>query len=283
MKIGLLCIGDELLKGSTVNTNLASIGAKLLENGLTVDFSVEIRDNDAEITDALEEAMKRADVIITSGGLGPTADDMTKEVVARRLQLSLVPHAATAFAIRRFWKVRHKDDPPGRVMNQSLIPNGAEVIENKNGTAPGLILHTGKEDVCPDKTIILLPGPPGEIVPMFENDVLPRLLDMASGAALHTKLFLVCGVGESEVEDRMLPIISRTHPLSVAYCATHDFVKLFLSSTNMDSLGSAIASVRSEFGNQLLKDRSTGVADDVVKILKSKKKTLATAESCTGG
>ena len=188
MKIALLCVGDELLKGATINTNLAYLGNKLLENGLLIDFSVEIKDGGDDIIDALDEALKRADVVLTSGGLGPTADDMTKEYIARRLKMPLEEDGGTVFAIRKYWKTRHCGEPTGRVLNQSLVPKGATVIPNRNGTAPGLILTTPADDPYPGKTIIMMPGPPGEIRPMFESDVLPFLLEKSEQRS-HTKRF----------------------------------------------------------------------------------------------
>lgn len=282
MKIALLCVGDELLKGATINTNLAYLGNKLLENGLLIDFSIELKDGGDDIIDALDEALKRADVVLTSGGLGPTADDMTKEYIARRLKMPLEEDGGTVFAIRKYWKTRHCGEPTGRVLNQSLVPKGATVIPNRNGTAPGLILTTPADDPYPGKTIIMMPGPPGEIRPMFESDVLPFLLEKSEQRS-HTKMFYVCGIGESEIEERMLPVIARTHPLSVAYCATHEFVKLFLNSSDMDILSHVVTQVRDEFGDLLLMDGSTGPAYDTVKQLRRMGLTLATAESCTGG
>ncbi len=283
MKIALLCIGDELLKGSTINTNLGFIGNKLQENGLLIDFCIEVPDSGAPIVEALDEAMKRCDVILTSGGLGPTADDMTKEFIARRIGKPLEQDGNTVAAIRRYWKVRHNGEPDYRILNQSLVPQGSTVIANQNGTAPGILMTTPDTDKYPGRTIIMMPGPPGEIRPMFENDVLPLILEKAGGTRTFTKLFYICGLGESQIEEKMLPVLARTYPLSAAYCATHEYTKLFLSSTDMDTLGGAIQTARSIFGNNILMDNSTGPAWDVIKLLRKRKMTLATAESCTGG
>jgi len=111
MKTALLCIGDELLKGATVNTNLSFIGSKLLEQGLTLDHAAEIRDNGAAIADAVKTALTTCDIVITSGGLGPTADDMTKEYIARLFSLPLEQDGSVVFSIRRYWKQRHAGEP----------------------------------------------------------------------------------------------------------------------------------------------------------------------------
>lgn len=278
MKIALLCIGDELLKGATVNTNLAFIGTKLLEQGLTLDHALEIPDNGNVITDTVRKTLADCDIVITSGGLGPTADDMTKEYIARLFSMPLEQEGSVVFAIRRFWKQRHAGEPTGRVLNQSLVPKGSKVILNQFGTAPGIVIRPPE---MPEKMVILLPGPPAELQPMFEKDVLPLIMERAAGRC-YTKLFYICGVGESEVEERILPMLAKTHPLTAAYCATHEFVKLFLNSPSMDILSDATLEVRTLFGHDVL-EGPDGVAGDVVRLLKRRDLTLATAESCTGG
>ena len=278
MKTALLCIGDELLKGATVNTNLSFIGSKLLEQGLTLDHAAEIRDNGTAIADAVKTALTTCDIVITSGGLGPTADDMTKEYIARLFSLPLEQDGSVVFSIRRYWKQRHAGEPEGRVLNQSLVPKGCKVILNQFGTAPGLVIRPPE---APEKMVILLPGPPAELQPMFEKDVLPLIVERAEKRC-YTKLFYICGVGESEVEERILPLLAKTHPLTAAYCATHEYVKLFLNSPDMDILADATLEVRAEFGNDVL-EGSDGIAGDVVRLLKRRGLTIATAESCTGG
>ncbi len=278
MKIVLLCVGDELLKGATLNTNLSFIGSKLLEQGLTLDHALEIRDNGAAIVDAVKTALTTCDIVITSGGLGPTADDMTKEYIARLFSLPLEQDGSVVFSIRRHWKQRHAGEPTGRVLNQSLIPKGSKVILNQFGTAPGLVIRPPD---APEKMVILLPGPPAELQPMFEKDVLPLIMERAEKRC-YTKLIYICGVGESEVEERILPMLAKTHPLTAAYCATHEYVKLFLNSPDLDILADATLEVRAEFGHDVL-EGSDGIAGDVVRLLKRRGLTIATAESCTGG
>ncbi len=273
--IALLCVGDELLKGAVLNTNLAFAGEMLLAQGMTLDYAAEIPDTAEAIGSALAAAMEKADIIITSGGLGPTADDMTKEVIARAFQLPLEQDGQTVLAIRRYWKKRHPDsEPAGRVLNQSLVPKGAEVIPNPNGTAPGLILCRN------GKTVILLPGPPTEFRPMFSEKVLPLLAEMQTGSVL-TKCYHLCGIGEAEIEERMLPYL--THTLTAAYCASPQGVKLFLNSLTGDKeqLDMLCTAVKKEFGTWVL--NTSSVAEDVIALLLEKGLTVSTAESCTGG
>ena len=279
MRVAILCIGDEILKGSTINTNLAYMGSRLTEAGIIPRLALEIADKPEDILAALEQALLHADVVITSGGLGPTADDLTKETIARHLGYRLEEDGATTSNILRFWKMRHSgQEIPSRVLNQALVPAGAEVVENENGTAPGIIMETKDRKA----KVILLPGPPGELEPMFEQDILPRLREIQKDP-VHTKMFRITDLGESEVEDRMLPVIARRHPLQVAYCASPGIVRLFLTSSDPVTLGDAIHDVRAEFGTAILHDSSPSLAADVVRLLRRKKARLATAESCTGG
>ena len=282
MKIGIICIGDELLKGATLNTNLAFLGQSLLSEGMMAELSLEVPDREKDILDALELALEKTDLVLTTGGLGPTADDVTKEFIARRFQKRLVQHGETAVSIMNHWKTLHHSEMPPRVLNQSLIPEGAEVIPNRCGTAPGLILQTASSDPFPGRTVILLPGPPSELRPMFQEEVLPRLRSLRE-KRLYTKLFRICGVGESSVEERMLPVIGACHPLSVAYCASPEMVRLFLSSADSDTLGYAIREVRKIFDGELLSDSSETLAQEVLSLLRSRQGTAAVAESCTGG
>lgn len=282
MKVAVICIGDELLRGSTINTNLAFIGETLMEEGIKITFSIEVPDKKEEILEALEVAMEKADIIITSGGLGPTADDVTKEFVAQRVGLRLIQNGEAAVAIMKYWKTLHLGEMPPRIMNQSLVPEGAEVLHNKCGTAPGLVMRTGDSDKFPGRTLILLPGPPSELQPMFMEYVV-KLLKARRKTIIHTKLFRISGIGESMIEERMLPIIASCHPLSVAYCASPELVKLFLNSENSEVLGHAIREVRKIFRKELLSDTSETLAEEVLAILEERGETLASAESCTGG
>ena len=276
MKISVICTGDELLKGATANTNLRFMGETLLANGLIPKFSMEVRDGMQAIADALEYAFSKTDTVIVSGGLGPTSDDMTKEAAAAFFHLPLVQDDRTHLALMKKWRA-YQDagkDTPSRFLNQSMIPEGAEVIPNKNGTAPGILLETD------GKTLILLPGPPLELEPMFEKQVIP-LLQERRKKKIHSGVLYVAGVPESEVEERMLPFI--TPKLSVAYCASPGVVKLFLSSPDDQFLREKLTAVKQEFRADLLQGKCSALEEEIVKLLEQDGLTLATAESCTGG
>ena len=283
-RIAVICIGDELLKGAVVNTNLASIGVRLLALGVVPVSSVEVPDKRDDILAALEFSLARADIVITSGGLGPTADDVTKEYIANRCGLRLEEDGAAALNIMKHWKMRHpSEEIPPRVFNQALVPHGAKILQNDCGTAPGLILKTPDTDAFPGRTIIMLPGPPNELCPMMDASVVPYLKKTLKHFTF-TREFHVAGITENTVEERMLPVIARCHSqLSVAYCATAQFVRLFLTSESPEIMESAIQSVQELFAAELLADDADSLSHEILHLLEERGETLALAESCTGG
>ncbi|MBQ7402573.1 MAG: CinA family nicotinamide mononucleotide deamidase-related protein [Lentisphaeria bacterium] len=276
MKIAVICTGDELLKGAVLNTNLKFIGEQLLANGMIPVLSLEVRDGMEAISDALESAFSKADTVIVSGGLGPTCDDMTKEAAAKFFQLPLVQDDRTHLKLMRLWQ-KLKDegrDTPSRFLNQSMIPDGAETIPNRCGTAPGIVLESERG------TLFLLPGPPSELEPMFSKQIIPLILEKRK-KEIHSVLLHVAGVPESVVEERMLSLI--TPKLNVAYCASPGLVKLFLSSPDMNFLRERLVDIKREFEKELLNLKHTTLQEEVVHLLTRSGLTLASAESCTGG
>ena len=276
MKIGVLCIGDELLKGAVINTNLAYIGQRLLEIGVMPELCLEVPDEPHEVVNALEYAMNHADFIITSGGLGPTADDLTKQAIADHLHLPLELDPEAEKAVRARWDSLKRGPLPLNFLNQAYIPRGAEALLNSFGSAPGIHITAGA------KRIVMLPGPPSELHPMFDRQLVPILRSLLD-QRIYTRLFHISGVPESRVEERTIPIIQANPGLSVAYCAAPEFVKLFLKTSDPDCLARAEKMVRSEFAAELLHDSSHTVAEEIILLLKERSCALALAESCTGG
>lgn len=282
MRVSVLCIGDELLKGSTVNTNLAFIGQKLLETGIIPQIAIETADRKEDILEALEFALSKAETVICSGGLGPTADDITKETIAARFGYPLVENGEVAAAISRHWHKLKRGDMPSRFLNQALVPADADILHNSCGTAPGIHMKTKPGDKFPDREIFMLPGPPPELCPMFEKQVLPVLRKKLENT-IYSKLYHVVGVPESVVEDRMIPLIETAPSLSVAYCAAPEHVKLFLTSKKFETVADTAHKVREVFKGELLSDSSSSLAEEVVHLLRKHDASLSVAESCTGG
>lgn len=280
MKISVICIGDELLKGSTINTNLAYIGQQLLNFGLIPFNSMTVPDSQKPVTEAVEYLLPKSDLIITSGGLGPTADDMTKAVIAEYFGMKLVRNEDAAKNIEARWSRLRRGAPPESVMTQALVPDGAEMLPNNAGTAPGIWIR--KDFSGAPKYLVMLPGPPVELRTMFSESVMPRIKNLMSGR-LYTELFYLAGIAESIVEEKMIPVISDYSDLSVAYCASFWEVKLFLTSPSPETVRTASEKARKIFAQNILCDGNKNLVEEVSMILRKEKCMLATAESCTGG
>ena len=169
MKAEILCVGTELLLGDIINTNAAYIARELAAIGIDVYYQTVVGDNDGRLKDSLTLAFSRADVVVMTGGLGPTYDDLTKETVAEYFHKEMVMDTASLGSIEGFFK-RLKRPMTENNRKQAMMPEGATIFPNSNGTAPGLAVSEN------GKTAILLPGPPSEMQPMFQSSVLPYLM-----------------------------------------------------------------------------------------------------------
>ena len=199
MTAEIICVGTEILLGNIVNTNAAYLAEKLAGSGLDCYYQTVVGDNAERLAGVLKCAMERSDVILLSGGLGPTEDDLTKETVAKVCgkKLSVDDHSMERIA--EFFAVRDIQ-PTENNWKQAMVPEGAKVLDNDNGTAPGIILETEKN------RIVLLPGPPAELIPMFEQQVLPYL-DALTPGVICSRMVKLCGVPESQVEDTLKDLI----------------------------------------------------------------------------
>jgi len=276
MKIEVLNTGSELLLGQVLNTHLGYISEKLLPLGLRIDRQATLPDGPA-IRDALEESLSRADVIFLTGGLGPTSDDLTRDILADFFQIPLDFHADIHEQILAYFANR-KLTPPDSVRVQALVPRGAVVLTNDFGTAPGLYLHReGKHVFC-------LPGPPKELRPMFENQVLPAIRGLVPDViALQQKIWKVLGLGESMVQEMVEKQLRVFPGMEIGYCARPGEVDLRLISSSTTDLAAAEQIVRETLGSSIYAENGQSMEEVVVKLASSKRQTIATAESCTGG
>ena len=167
MVVELISVGTEILLGNIVNTNASYLAKKCALLGLSLYHQTVVGDNEERLWQTLRAAMERSDVVILSGGLGPTKDDLTKETAAKVLGLQLREHKHTRKRIEEYFKNSHVKIITDNNWKQALVPEGAVVVDNENGTAPGLIIEQE------GSSVILLPGPPNELVPMFEKDIFP--------------------------------------------------------------------------------------------------------------
>ncbi|MDB6039502.1 MAG: CinA-like protein, partial [Verrucomicrobiales bacterium] len=234
------------------------------------------------IQEAVREAMQRADLIVTTGGLGPTSDDLTRQLIAELLHAKLQENISVRERIESFFTRRNRPIPPGTEV-QALIPAGAEVLMNEFGTAPGLWMPFARG------MILMLPGPPRELRPMFSNQALP-LIEKRFGKPVNLACLTLksAGIGESMVEDRIQEPLQKLVEggLTIGYCARVGEVDIRLSAQGEN--GNAMVAEAEEIVREQIDKHIFGTGDDsmegvVVKILTDQKKTLALAESCTGG
>ncbi len=277
----LLTLGDELLLGLTANGHLTFIGQQLGRRGVLLQRNVTITDEADAIVAQFRESWARADVVITTGGLGPTCDDRTREVLAQSLGQQLVLDPAIEQTIAdRFARLNRKMTPNN--LKQAYRFERGAVLPNANGTAPGLWVEQD------GKVLIMLPGPPNELQPMFTEQVLPRLaaLGLLSEGEAYVQL-RTAGVGESMLETRFQPIFDRCPGLGIAYCAHQWQVDCRISSPDgrygMEQLRTVATECATLLGDDFVGYGHDSLAQVVADQLRESGRTLAVAESCTGG
>ncbi len=278
----MICVGTELLLGSIVNTNAAYLAEKCAGLGLTCHFQTVVGDNEDRLAMVLQTAMGRSDIVILSGGLGPTEDDLTKETTAKVCGRTLVMHEESRERIRLFFADRGME-PTENNWKQAMLPEGAVVLENHNGTAPGMILETEQAKV------ILLPGPPGELTLMFEESVVPYLAALTS-QVICSQTVKICGVGESKAEMMVKDLIDgQTNPTIATYAKTGE-VHIRVTANAQDRktalklIKPMVKELKTRFGNHIYTtDEETTLEKTVVDLAMANKLTITCAESCTGG
>ncbi|MGA2604972.1 MAG: competence/damage-inducible protein A [Verrucomicrobiia bacterium] len=277
MRVELINTGTELMLGFTVNTHLSHIARQLAGIGLRLDRQVTVPDDRSEMRAAVEEALARSDVLIITGGLGPTSDDFTRDVVAELLGRKLVRDEGVAAAIaERVCKRRIR--LPESIYVQALVPVGAQVLPNRNGTAPGLALdHEGR-------LVLLLPGPPRELNPMFEEYVLPVLQKhFGAQARFDCRTFRVVGLAESIVEEKVTPTLADLKDVELGYSAKMGEIEVRIISHLQSTADEAEKRIRAALGDDIYGTGDDRLEEVVVKMLAAARKTIAVAESCTGG
>lgn len=279
--VEVINFGDELLVGIRENAHLVYLGDQLARHGISVNRSCVVMDDFAEIQRSFKEAWDRSDVVVTTGGLGPTADDLTRETIAQTLGLKLIFDAKIERMITdRFAALGHKLGE--HHIKQCHYFEGGTVLYNEVGTAPGLIYEQS------GKVLIMLPGPTHELKPMFENQVLPFL--KARGFTSEEDAYVqvrTCGIGESAVEQMMQPIVKKHGSLVVAYCVHLGVVDVRLScrdgSLTTEQLKLIAQEVRKLLGEDFVCFGHCSIAEVVYHELKALDRRVAIAESCTGG
>jgi nicotinamide-nucleotide amidase len=275
--VELITTGSELMLGFTINTHLSYIARQLAGIGLRLDRQVTVADDRAEMRAAIAEALPRNDVLIITGGLGPTSDDFTRDVVAELFGRKLVRDETVAADIAERLRKR-RIRLPESIYVQALVPVGAQVLPNRNGTAPGLAIeHEGK-------LVLLLPGPPRELKPMFEEYVLP-VLEKHFGAQsrFDCRVFKVVGLAESIVEERVAPALADLKDLELGYSAKMGEVEVRIISNLKSVSDTAEQRIRAALEENIYGTGDDRLEEVVVRMLTAARKTVAVAESCTGG
>jgi nicotinamide-nucleotide amidase len=282
MNSEIISVGTELLLGQIDNINTRIISQKLSEIGINVFFHTSVGDNRERISSVFKIALERSDLIIFTGGLGPTLDDLTKETVAEVLRLELNYDEDTLNRIRAFFKKMQREMPENN-KKQALVPEGAITIPNESGTAPGIILQTG------EKIIILLPGPPNEMEPMLNKFVIPFLRKRLSNEVIKSRVLRFIGIGESSLEQKILDILKKQTNPTVAPLAKQGEVTLRITAkakSEKDAnelIEPIIQAIKERVGEYIYSYDNDPMEAVVGRMLIERRCTISIAESCTGG
>jgi nicotinamide-nucleotide amidase len=305
MIVEIVNTGSELMLGRVLNTHQQFLCRRLADLGHVVTRQVAIADSGNEIQNAVRESLSRADLVITTGGLGPTSDDLTRELIAELLGKKLVENKEVLAHIENFFAKRNRVRPP-KTSVETFVPEGALVFLNQNGTAPGLAMKIeqseGRVPRVPNQNeigdswnsslrkqwLIMLPGPPRELRPMFDEFVVPLLRREFASEIFVCRTLRSTGVGESivqeKVESDLQPLVPRG--LQIGYCARPGAVDVRLAASGADAekiVRDGEAIVRRILGAHIFGLDDDEIENVMVRLLTEKKKTLALAESCTGG
>ena len=281
MKAEIITVGTEILLGDILNTNCRYLSRELAAMGIEMYYQITVGDNEERLLKTLDESLNRSDIVICTGGLGPTEDDITKEVCAKYFGYELELHKPSLDAmIERF---KHMNRVPTKNNEkQAYFPKEAYILKNDNGTAPGCIME--KEG----KMIVVLPGPPKEMESMFENYVKPYLSKLTDDV-IESEVLRIIGVGESKVENDILDIIdSQTNPTIATYAKGYECtLRITAKAKSVEEAKELIKPMSDEmkrrFGQSLYATGETSIEEVVAKMLVENNLKIAVAESCTGG
>lgn len=281
MTAEIIAVGTELLLGDILNTDAQFLAQQLSKLGINVFYQTVVGDNEKRLTDTIKTALSRSDIVITSGGLGPTHDDITKETLASAMEVGLKLHEPSLKKIEDYFKRM------GRIMSQTnvkqaIMPEGCIVLENNNGTAPGGIIEKD------GKVALFLPGPPNEIVPMFNESVFPYLCQK-SDSMLFSKTLRIIGIGESSVEEKLSELMKNSINPTVAPYAKQSEVTLRITAKAKDEneakklIDPVEKKIRCELGDAVYGTDNDTIYSVVCDMLRQKNMRVSFAESCTGG
>lgn len=281
MRAEILSIGTELLMGQITNTDAQYISGKLPEIGVSVYYHTVVGDNQYRMEEALVRALNRSDLVILTGGLGPTKDDLTKEVTAKVMGLKLVIDDKTLENIKSYFS-KMNSGMSANNEKQAYLPEGCFVVRNNNGTAPGCIIEKD------GKIVVLLPGPPRELKPMFDETVVPYLAAKTKDRLI-SKFIKIAGLGESYLETQIMDLIeNQTNPTIAPYAREGEVTLRITAKCSSKEEGEiliqpVLETIRDRLGIHIYSENNEEMEQVVGNLLIDKNISLATAESCTGG
>ena len=281
MKAELISIGTEILLGDIVNTNAQFLAKELATLGIDVYHQCVIGDNEERVLRAFKEAFDRCDIIITTGGLGPTQDDLTKELGAKYFNKKMILHEPSLEWIKKYLDIKDEEALEAN-KKQAYFPEGATILPNEKGTAPGAIISEN------NKTLIILPGPPKEMKSMFNNHVVKYLSDI-TGEVIKSKTLRIFGIGESLMAKKINDIIQNsTNPTVAPYAKDYEVTLRVTAKEKNEEKCEALINpkceeIKSILGEYIYGEGETSLDTVVAELLYKKKLSISTAESCTGG
>lgn len=277
----IMAVGTELLMGNIVNTNAQFIARRLTDMGIFVYYQTVVGDNAGRLKNALNLAFERADIVITTGGLGPTQDDLTKETGAEYFHKKLILDEKSLESIKCYFAKQGKTTNEGN-KKQAYFPEGSMIIPNNHGTAPGCIIEEN------GKVMIMLPGPPSEVLPMFEEAIVPYL-EKFQECTLVSKVLRVCGIGEGHMAEKINDLIMNENPTVAPYAKEGEVtLRITARAKNKDEGIKMVKTmedkIREKLGDDVYGEGDTNSLEEVIgRMLIDNNITISTAESCTGG
>jgi len=282
MTAELISVGTEILLGNIVNTNAAFLSEECAKLGLSCYYQTVVGDNEERICETLKLALSRSDIVIMGGGLGPTQDDLSKEVAAKVCGRKLFLDEKIKKSIKEYFAKKGTSIPDNN-WKQAMIPEGSVILENPNGTAPGVIIEYG------EKRVILLPGPPGELKPMFRDKVIPYLMKILPGTIV-SKIVKVCGIGESAAEEMIEDLIdAQSNPTIATYAKTGEVHLRVTASAKTEAAANklikpVVKELKNRYGTAVYStEEHVTLEMATVDLLVANELTVSTVESCTGG
>ncbi len=283
MKAGILAIGTELLMGQTINTNATYLSKQLNDLGIGVYYHYTIGDNPDRIKKALADLLETCDLVITTGGLGPTLDDITKEVIAEALGLEMVLDQRSFSIIKEHFKKFNRSMPESNI-RQAYFPEGAIILDNEKGTAPACIIELKETQ----QAIVILPGPPRELSYLYDKYV-KNYLEASNALKMHSVYLSVYDYGESSAEEKLMDLIKgQTNPTIATYAGDGKVLIRLTSSglepdENILEVNRIATEIKARMGSYIVSEEGEDIDLVITKLLKTLGLKISIVESCTGG